>query len=42
MKRFVVGTMAAVVLASSAQVAMAQSKTVRSEMRTDTAIVEAD
>ena len=41
MKRFVVGTMAAVVLASSAQVAMAQSKTVRSEMRTETAIVEA-
>ena len=41
MKRFVVGTMAAVVLASSAQVAMAQSKTVRSEMRTDTATVEA-
>ena len=41
MKRFVVGTMAAVVLASSAQMAMAQSKTVRSEMRTDTAIVEA-
>jgi len=41
MKRFVVGTMAAVVLASSAQMAMAQSKTVRSEMRTDTAVVEA-
>ena len=41
MKRFVVGTMAAVVLASSAQMAMAQSKTVRSEMRTDTATVEA-
>jgi hypothetical protein len=41
MKRFVVGTIAAVVLASSAQVAMAQSKTVRSEMRTDTATVEA-
>jgi len=33
--------MAAVVLASSAQMAMAQSKTVRSEMRTDTAVVEA-
>jgi Cu/Ag efflux protein CusF len=41
MKRFVVGTVAAVVLASSAQMATAQSKTVRSEMRTDTAIVEA-
>ncbi len=41
MKRFVVGTMAAMVLASSAQMAMAQSKTVRSEMRTDTAVVEA-
>ena len=41
MKRFVIGTMAAVVLASSAQMAMAQTKTVRSEMRTETATVEA-
>ena len=41
MKRVVVGTMAAVVLASSAQVAMAQSKTITSEMRTETATVEA-
>jgi hypothetical protein len=41
MKRVVVGTMAAVLLASSVQMAMAQSKTVRSEMRTDTATVEA-
>ena len=32
--------MAAVVLMSIAQTAMAQSKTVRSEMRTETAVVE--
>jgi hypothetical protein len=41
MKRCVVGTIAAVVLASSAQLAVAQSRTVSSEMRTDTATVEA-
>jgi hypothetical protein len=41
MKRLVVGTMAAVLLASSAHMAMAQSKTITSEMRTDTATVEA-
>ena len=40
MKRFVVRIMAAVVLMSIAQMAMAQSKTVRSEMRTETAVVE--
>lgn len=41
MKRLVVGTMAAVVLGASAHMAMAQSKTITSEMRTDTATVEA-
>ena len=40
MKRFVVGMMA-VALVSTAHMAMAQSKTVRSEMRTETATVEA-
>ena len=40
MKRLVVGTAAAVVV-SMAGTAMAQSKTVRSEMRTETAVVEA-
>ena len=41
MKRFVVGIIAAVVLVSMARTAMAQAKTVRSEMRTETATVEA-
>ena len=41
MKRFVVGLVAAVVVVSMAGPAMAQSKTVRSEMRTETGIVEA-
>ncbi|HJQ87040.1 MAG TPA: hypothetical protein VJ820_06210 [Propionibacteriaceae bacterium] len=41
MKRLVVGIIAAAVLMSMARTAMAQAKTVRSEMRTETAIVEA-
>ena len=41
MKRFVVGIIAAAVLVSMAHTAMAQSKTVNSEMRTETGIVEA-
>jgi uncharacterized OB-fold protein len=41
MKRFVVQIMAAVVLVSMAQTAMAQSRTVSSETRTETATVEA-
>ena len=41
MKRLVVGIIAAAVLVSMARTAMAQSKTVRSEMRTETATVEA-
>jgi hypothetical protein len=41
MKKFVVGIIAAAVLVSMARTAMAQSKTVRSEMRTETAIIEA-
>ena len=41
MKRFVVGTIALAVLLSTASTAMAQAKTVKSEMRTDTAAVEA-
>ena len=41
MKRRVVGMLAAVALVSSVPMAMAQSKTVRSEMRTETATVEA-
>jgi Cu/Ag efflux protein CusF len=41
MKRFVVSSMAAVVLVSLAQTAMAQSRTVTSQMRTETAVVEA-
>ena len=41
MKRLVVGIMAAAVLVSMARTAMAQSKTIRSEMRTETATVEA-
>jgi Cu/Ag efflux protein CusF len=41
MKRFVVGVIAAVGLVPMAQTAMAQSKTVRSEMRTETATIEA-
>ena len=41
MKRFVVGIIAAAVLVSMAHTAMAQSKTVRSEMRTETGTVEA-
>ena len=41
MKRFVVGILGAAVLVSTASTAMAQAKTVRSEMRTDTATVEA-
>ena len=40
MKRLVVGIIAAAVLMSMARTAMAQAKTVRSEMRTETAIVE--
>ena len=40
MKRFVVGIIAAAVLVSTARIAMAQAKTVRSEMRTETAVVE--
>ena len=41
MKRFVVGIMGAAALVSMAQPAMAQAKTVMSEMRTETATVEA-
>ena len=41
MKRFVVGIVGAVALVSSAHMAMAQSKTVTSEMRTETATIEA-
>ena len=41
MKRFVVRIMAAAALMSVAQMAMAQSKTVTSQMRTETAVVEA-
>ena len=40
MKRFVVGMIAAAVLLSMARTAMAQSRTVTSEMRTETGIVE--
>ena len=41
MKRFVVGLVAAAVVVSIAGPAMAQSKTVRSEMRTETGTIEA-
>ena len=41
MKGFVVGVIAAAALVSTARTATAQAKTVRSEMRTETAIVEA-
>ena len=41
MKRFVVGVMSAAVLVSMPRAAAAQVKTVSSEMRTETAIVEA-
>ncbi len=41
MKRAVVGIVAGAVLASVAPLAIAQSKTVNSEMRTETAVVEA-
>ena len=41
MKRFVVGIIAAAVLVSMARTAMAQTKTVTSEMRTETGTVEA-
>jgi len=41
MKRFAVRMLAALALVSSAHMAMAQSKTVSSEMRTETATVEA-
>ena len=41
MKRFVVGLVAAAGLVSMAHTAMAQSKTVKSEMRTETGVVEA-
>jgi hypothetical protein len=41
MKRLVVGIIAAAVLVSMARMAMAQAKTVRSEMRTESATVEA-
>ena len=41
MKRFVVGLIAAAVLVSMAHTVMAQSKTVRSEMRTETGTIEA-
>jgi Cu/Ag efflux protein CusF len=40
MKRLIVGIIAAAVLVSMARTAMAQAKTVRSEMRTETATVE--
>jgi Cu/Ag efflux protein CusF len=41
MKRLVLGIVAAVVLVSMARTAMAQAKTVRSEMRVETGVVEA-
>jgi hypothetical protein len=41
MKRFVVGLIAAAGLVSMTEAATAQSRTVRSEMRTETAVVEA-
>ncbi len=41
MKRFVVGIIAAAVLVSTAHMATAQARTVRSEMRTETGTVEA-
>ena len=41
MKRLAVPMLAALALVSSAHMAMAQSKTVSSEMRTETATVEA-
>jgi hypothetical protein len=41
MKRFVVGLLAAAGLVSMAHTVMAQSKTVRSEMRTETGTIEA-
>ena len=41
MKQVVLGMIAATVLVSTAHTAMAQSKTVSSEMRTETAVVEA-
>ena len=41
MKRFVVGLVAATVVVSMAGPAMAQSKTVKSEMRTETGTIEA-
>ena len=41
MKRFIVGILAAAVLVLMARTAMGQSKTVSSEMRTETATVEA-
>ena len=41
MKRFVVGLMAAAAVVSMARTATAQSKTIRSEMRTETATIEA-
>ena len=41
MKRFVAGLSAAAVLVSMAHTVMAQSKTVKSEMRTETGVVEA-
>jgi Cu/Ag efflux protein CusF len=40
MKRLVVGIIAAAVLVSTARTAMAQTRTVKAEMRTETAIVE--
>jgi Cu/Ag efflux protein CusF len=41
MKRIVVGIIAAVVLVPMARTAMAQSKTISSEMRTETGVIEA-
>ena len=41
MKRFVVGIIAAAVLVSMAQTAMGQAKTVKSEMRVETGVVQA-
>jgi siroheme synthase len=41
MKRFVVGIIAAAVLVSMARTAMAQAKTISSEMRVETGIIEA-
>jgi len=41
MKRFVVGMLAATLVMSAARVGIAQSKTVKAEMRTETATVEA-